>query len=406
MSSTAARAGTQTQSRDEGWTNHIPRSFVRSRTSPRLKEFLTVVDDLGVVLPWGPGHAWGVQPSNTELREILGRRRKDGTWQPCSDDTIGRLWEQAEAEGFLIRDTIVSVTGRVVGRRGYVWLRRPTDGPVATTAAEIAAAKAQLRAAIEGQRGRPRTIPYPTDRPSTYRKTADAPTADLRMHLPQNCGRCAPAPIEEPARPETPGETPAENQTTTTASPGSEASPVIHACESESSSSPASIPLRPEGRAIPDPEAPDAARPIEAVDPAGIAAMEARARALFGLDETQARGKVATAIVQGRRIAMAGGFCFEPGWVGTAMDEAERLKAAGKVKNWGWGLVLGIAGNYAREGGPDAREGPRRPGVDARLKEYRSRCPSGQGQGDVTGDYARESTAGFAEYWATRRPSP
>jgi hypothetical protein len=138
----------------------------------------------------------------------------------------------------------------------------------------------------------------------------------------------------------------------------------IHAIEESSSSSPVLIPLRPEGRAVPTPEAPDVARPIvEAVDPAGIAAMEARARALFGLDERQARGKVATAIVQGRRIAMAAGFCFEPGWLGVAMDEAERLRAAGKLKGWHWGIVLGIAGNYAREGGPDAREGPRRPGA-------------------------------------------
>ena len=72
-------------------------------------------------------------------------------------------------------------------RIGFIWLRRPNDRPVATTET-FEQVKAELEKAVAGRRGRARTFPMPSGDPCTYRRTADAPTAELRMHLPQNCG--------------------------------------------------------------------------------------------------------------------------------------------------------------------------------------------------------------------------
>ena len=56
----------------------------------------------------------------------------------------------------------------------------------------MAQAQAQLEAAVAGRRDRARTIPIPSEDPCTYRNPAGAPTADLRVHLPQICGEPGP----------------------------------------------------------------------------------------------------------------------------------------------------------------------------------------------------------------------
>src|SRR5262249_27719720 len=82
---------------------------------------------------------------------------------------------------------------------GFVWLRRPTDRPVATPAT-FAQAQAELEAAVAGRRERARTLPMPSEDPCTYRRFAGAPTADLRVHLPQICRESEAAPLKERAR--------------------------------------------------------------------------------------------------------------------------------------------------------------------------------------------------------------
>jgi hypothetical protein len=222
------RAGTGTGSGE--WTNSLTRGFIRSRIDPLRFQFLVALDDLSVELPWGPNHAWGVA-RDRDLAEILG----------CSRDTVSRRWADAQEAGFIRRVPIRSITGRVVGRIGFVWLQRPTGRPVATEAT-FPQAEAELRAAVGSRKAQPRTLPFPADPPCTYCKPADPPTANLRTHLPQTCGATAAAPLMERAR--IGGSPGIQPETTTTELGGrSEAPTNTHACES-SSSSPVSIPIR------------------------------------------------------------------------------------------------------------------------------------------------------------------
>jgi hypothetical protein len=369
-----------------------------------LKVFLTVVDDLGVDLPWGHGHAWGVV-HNGDLRDTLG----------CSDDTIGRRFAEAEAGGFLRRVPILSATGRVVGRVGFVWLRRPTDGPVATTAAEIAAAEAGLRAALEGRKGQPRTIPYPTGRPGTYRKTADAPTAKLRMHLPQNCGRCAPAPLMDPT---CVGETQGIKPTTTTeVTTGSGAPPVIHAIEESSSSSSISIARKTPER---DPEGPataPASPPVEALLPAELVAAVDEAIPGTGrewirnlLVECGRYGVELALLLIARlklRLRRRGSPVHDPRAyvMGTLLG-----KGLMGLDGLRWKLdnekttLKEFRDEVHGEAGPRASPGLA-PMVDPGVEEHRARCQAARSRPGASDDAASENAAALAAYRATRRPS-
>jgi hypothetical protein len=98
-----------------GWINHIPRSFVRSGINPRLGWFLLLLEDFSGLDPRG-------SIGNRELRKRL----------DCSDDTVARLFRDAEHGGYLRRVPIVDPAGRMVGREGFVWLRRPSGMPGAS----------------------------------------------------------------------------------------------------------------------------------------------------------------------------------------------------------------------------------------------------------------------------------
>jgi hypothetical protein len=285
--------------------------------------------------------------SNEELMELTG-------W---SRNTLAKHLREYEADGWCRRRLIPGSHGRATGRVGIVLLVRPTGRPVATPETHDQVV-AMMEAEIRRAKGRPSTLPFPPD-----------PPQDLGTAVPKDWAPSVPKVWGPPCiKGENTGE---GTETTTTASPGSGEPSVIHACEESSSSLPISIPIQtPEKtplreatvEAPPIVEALPVARPDAAAHQALLIALAARAVALFGLDAHRARGKVAVAIDRGRRIASEHEFRFEPAWVGAAMDEAGRLKAAGKAREWGWGVVMGIVQNYAREGGPDAREGPRRPG--------------------------------------------
>ena len=114
-------AAARSWSKPKEWDNPVLRSWTRSPIDLRLKAFLELVDDLAVNLPWGPDNDWGIV-SNPELMEII----------ECSADTVQRFWTAAEVGGFLKRVPIHSITGRPVGRVGFVWYRRPTARPTAS----------------------------------------------------------------------------------------------------------------------------------------------------------------------------------------------------------------------------------------------------------------------------------
>jgi hypothetical protein len=325
----------------------MPAAHVDARANPRMEE----ISDRVRVLMLGLEYFWKSKPYclnlNDELAAFLG-------WDVRK---VQRALEEAQQAGLIHREIIPSRTDPVRGSRGatarfgIVARSRFSDQPAATSDEDLRRAVAEMHRELD--RRNPPAVRFPA--PPAARQEC------RRLHVSPDVG-CTSDLTSALVLEEQEG---ALRTTTTEAGPGSEAPADIHAIEG-SSSSPVSIPLRPEGRAIPDPAAPGVAVPVEAVDPAGIAAMEARAGALFVLDETQARCKVARAISDGRRIATAARNRFEPGWVGAAMDEAERQKAAGKLKGWHWGVVMGIVGNYAREGGPSAREDLRRSGAARR----------------------------------------
>jgi hypothetical protein len=165
----------------------VTRSFLRSQTDPKLGWFLMMLEDLSMERTTGFDDTWGIV-YDADLRPTFG-----------SDDTIGRLWKQAEDDDQPGGPYLKRVRNANGARIGFIWLRRPTDRPVATPAT-FAQAQAELVAAVAGRRGRARTIPIPSEDPCTYRRFAGAPTADLRVHLPQICGGSAGAPYSNRAR--------------------------------------------------------------------------------------------------------------------------------------------------------------------------------------------------------------
>ena len=165
----------------------VTRTFLRSQIDPKLGWFLMMLEDLSMDRTTGFDDTWGIV-YDADLRPTFG-----------SDDTIGRLWAQAENEDQPGGPYLKRIRTAKGARIGFIWLRRPTDRPVATPAT-FAQAQAQLEAAVAGRRGRARTIPIPSEDPGTYRRFAGAPTADLRGHLPQICGGSEGAPSKDPAR--------------------------------------------------------------------------------------------------------------------------------------------------------------------------------------------------------------
>ena len=164
----------------------VTRTFLRSQIDPKLGWFLMMLEDLAMDRTIGFDDSWGIV-YDADLRPTFG-----------SDDTIGRLWAQAENEDQPGGPYLKRIRTPKGARIGFIWLRRPTDRPVATPAT-LAQAQAQLEAAVAGRRGRARTIPIPSEDPCTYRRFAGAPTADLRVHLPQICGESEGAPLKERA---------------------------------------------------------------------------------------------------------------------------------------------------------------------------------------------------------------
>ena len=160
----------------------VTRSFLRSQIDPKLGWFLMMLEDLAMDRTTGFADTWGIV-YDADLRPTFG-----------SDDTIGRLWAQAENEDQPGGPFLKRIRNTKGARIGFIWLRRPTDRPVATPDT-WAQAQAQLEAAVAGRKGRARTLPMPSEESGTYRRFAGAPTADLRVHLPQICGESEGAPI-------------------------------------------------------------------------------------------------------------------------------------------------------------------------------------------------------------------
>src|SRR5262249_20045687 len=148
----------------------VTRSFLRSQIDPKLGWFLMTLEDLSMDRTMGFDDSWGIV-YDADLRPTFG-----------SDDTIGRLWRQAEDEDQPGGPYLKRIRTAKGARIGFIWLRRPTDRPVATPAT-FARAQAELEAAVAGCRDRARTLPIPSEDPCTYRRFAGAPTADLRVHL-------------------------------------------------------------------------------------------------------------------------------------------------------------------------------------------------------------------------------
>ena len=222
------------------------------------------LEDLSMDRNMGFDDTWGIV-YDADLRPTFG-----------SDDTIGRLWAQAENEDQPGGPYLKRIRTPKGARIGFIWLRRPTDRPVATPDT-WAQAQAQLEAAVAGRRDRARTLPMPSEDPCTYRRSAGAPTADLRVHLPQFCGGSEGAPLEEPQR----GLNSENTEKTTTT-------------RAESSSFSTSSPTQTQDPEPPDraePTGPVASPPVPAADasthvpgedPAAVAEAARQAEALFG----------------------------------------------------------------------------------------------------------------------------
>jgi hypothetical protein len=170
MSAASLAFPRQPATKPMGWVNHIPRAFLRSGVNPRLGWFLLLLDDFAGDRPFG-------LTTNSALRELL----------DCSEDTVARLWKLAEQEGWLRRVPLRDHHGRVAGRIGFIWLRRPTGLPTAGPRTWDQAVEA-MRAAIDREKAHPRSVPFRPDRSRDGCKNAATPTAKMRMHPPQKCG--------------------------------------------------------------------------------------------------------------------------------------------------------------------------------------------------------------------------
>jgi hypothetical protein len=302
----------------------VTRSFLRSQIDPKLGWFLMTLEDLAMDRTTGFGDTWGIV-YDADLRPTFG-----------SDDTIGRLWARAENEDQPGGPYLKRIRTAKGARIGFIWLRRPTDRPVATPAT-LAQAQTELEAAVAGRRGRARTIPIPSEDPCTYRRFAGAPTADLRVHLPQICGGSEGAPSGERARDLNPDNT---EKTTTTRAESSSSFKTSHQTQ--------------------DPERPDraeatrpvASEPVSATDastlvpnenPALVAEAVRQAEALFGPGMLQL---VCRAIVM-----------FTLTWVLAALHVArKRLNPAqGRKAVEDWGYVWRTLENFQKQGGPSPK---------------------------------------------------
>ena len=303
----------------------VTRTFLRSQIDPKLGWFLMLLEDLSMDRTTGFDDTWGIV-YDADLRPTFG-----------SDDTIGRLWALAENEDQPGGPYLKRIRTAKGARIGFIWLRRPTDRPVATPAT-FAQAQAQLEAAVASRRGRARTIPMPSEDPCTYRRFAAAPTADLRLHLPQICGGSEAAPLEEHAR----GLNSENTEKTTTT-------------QTELSS----LSLNPSTQNQ-DPERPDRAEPISPVasppvpaadastlvpneDPAAVAEAVRQAEALFGSGMLKL---VCRAILT-----------FNLAWVLAALHVARKrfnpAKSRKAVEDWGY--VWRTLENFQKQGGPSPK---------------------------------------------------
>jgi hypothetical protein len=302
----------------------VTRSFLRSQIDPKLGWFLMMLEDLAMDRTTGFDDTWGIV-YDADLRPTFG-----------SDDTIGRLWAQAENEDQPGGPYLKRIRTAKGARIGFIWLRRPTDRPVATPAT-FARAQAELEAAVAGRRGRARTIPIPSEDPCTYRRFAGAPTADLRVHLPQICGGSGGAPLEERARDLDPENT--EKTTTTRA-------------ESSSFLTPSHQTQDPELLDRTELTGPVASPPVPAAyasthvpgeDPAAVAEAVRQAEALFGPGMLKL---VCQAILT-----------FTLAWVLAALYVARKRFNPGKSRKAveDWGYVWRTLENFQKQGGPSPK---------------------------------------------------
>jgi hypothetical protein len=141
------------------------RDFIRSHIEPKLAWFLIQLEDRAMERTQG-FHLWGIV-YDADLNDL------------GSHDTIRRLWLKAEQGGYLQRVHIKDASGHVTGRIGFVWYCRPSDHPVATPETFHQAA-ADLRAAVEGRKRRPWTVPIRPAETETPRSFAGDRPAVLR----------------------------------------------------------------------------------------------------------------------------------------------------------------------------------------------------------------------------------
>ena len=318
--STRTAAGLKTK-----FTPVTGRTFLRSQIDPKLGWFLMLLEDLSMDRTTGFDDTWGIV-YDADLRPTFG-----------SDDTIGRLWKQAEDEDQPWGPYLKRIRTTKGARIGFIWLRRPTDRPVATPAT-FAQAQAQLETAVAGRRERARTIPMPAEDPCTYRRFADAPTADLRVHLPQICGESEAAPLGERAR----GLNSENTEKTTTTRAELSSSSLNPSPQNQDQERPNQAePIRPvASEPVP---AVDASTLVPNEDPAAVAEAVRQAEALFGPGMLKL---VCRAIVM-----------FTLTWVLAALHVARKrfnpAKSRKAVEDWGY--VWRTLENFQKQGGPSPK---------------------------------------------------
>jgi hypothetical protein len=353
--------------------------FLSGKPGASLGWFLINLESLSTAHEHGFETAYGFV-RNDDLMERL----------DCKEDTIRRLWKQAEDRGDLVRDLTRTkdARGHVTGRIGFVWLKRPTDRPVATRET-LDQAMAEMRAAIDRKKAAPRTVPFRPADSEMPRNSAGQRPAILLGNAPQFCD----GPISKRPR----GLEDEETEKTTT-KPESSSSLASLSGDQELESPPVAIaPVL----VLPPQTAADACNHAKVDDIPALTASVPELGTEAGIDQAL------LAILVTRLVAISAGFKAAPNWtreharnaivalvrlvgcplwwIGKALDQAERRPKAkmGNKPVESFGFVRNTVLNWSKgDGSPGEPPGPKPPSVPTPrpLDQARNKSPAAVSQ--------------------------